>query len=59
MRSAQTPAEAAAWPVSLALADRFDPAWYGELVQFGRVLPWEAGIPVPHRAALARAATSR
>ena len=35
MSQAQTPAEAAAWPVSLALADGFDPALHGELVQFG------------------------
>ena len=44
-------AEAAAWPVELALSDRFDPAYYGELVQFGTVLPWESGIPVRHHAA--------
>ena len=48
MSQAQTPAEAASWPVELALADRFDPAFYGELVQFGKVLPWGSGIPVPH-----------
>lgn len=51
MSSAQTPAEAAAWPVELALGSTFDPAYYGELVQFGKVLPWESGIPVPHTAA--------
>jgi carbonyl reductase 1 len=51
MSAAQTPAEAAAWPVRLALSPRFDPAFYGELVQFGHVLPWESGIPVPHTAA--------
>jgi carbonyl reductase 1 len=50
MSDAQTPAQAAAWPVELALADSFDPAFYGELVQFGRVLPWETGIPVAHSA---------
>jgi NAD(P)-dependent dehydrogenase (short-subunit alcohol dehydrogenase family) len=50
MSSAQTPDEAAAWPVDLAVGEDFDPAFYGELVQFGRVLPWETGIPVPHRA---------
>ena len=50
MSSAQTPDEAAAWPVELAVGEAFDPAFYGELVQFGRVLPWETGIPVPHRA---------
>jgi hypothetical protein len=47
---AQTPAEAAAWPAELALAESFDPAFYGELVQFGNVLPWESGIPVAHTA---------
>ncbi|MCW3050183.1 MAG: short-chain dehydrogenase/reductase [Solirubrobacterales bacterium] len=50
MSQAQTPAEAASWPVDLALAGTFDPAFYGELVQFARVLPWETGIPVPHTA---------
>jgi NAD(P)-dependent dehydrogenase (short-subunit alcohol dehydrogenase family) len=47
MSQAQTPAQAAAWPVELALADTFDPAFYGELVQFATVLPWETGIPAP------------
>jgi carbonyl reductase 1 len=51
MSQAQTPAQAAAWPVELALGERFDPAFYGELVQFGKVLPWETGVPVPHTAA--------
>src|SRR4029077_1505371 len=51
MSAAQTPQEAAAWPVELALSDSFDPAFYGELVQFGRVIPWETGIPVAHTAA--------
>ena len=37
MSAAQTPAQAASWPVELALADTFDPAFYGELVQFGKV----------------------
>jgi NAD(P)-dependent dehydrogenase (short-subunit alcohol dehydrogenase family) len=50
MSDAQTPAQAASWPVELALADTFDPSFYGELVQFGKVLPWESGIPVPHTA---------
>ena len=50
MSSAQSPAEAAAWPVALALAGTFDPAFYGELVQFGKVLPWRSGVPVRHRA---------
>jgi carbonyl reductase 1 len=50
MSAAQTPAEAAAWPVDLALGTSFDPSWYGELVQFGRIVPWTTGMPVPHRA---------
>jgi carbonyl reductase 1 len=50
MSGAQTPAQAAAWPVKLALAPHYDPAFYGELVQFGKVLPWTAGIPVAHNA---------
>jgi NAD(P)-dependent dehydrogenase (short-subunit alcohol dehydrogenase family) len=50
MSQAQTPAQAASWPVELALAPRFDPAFYGELVQFGKVLPWASGIPVAHNA---------
>jgi NAD(P)-dependent dehydrogenase (short-subunit alcohol dehydrogenase family) len=51
MSEAQSPAQAAAWPVELALSATFDPALYGELVQFGKVLPWESGVPVPHTAA--------
>jgi NAD(P)-dependent dehydrogenase (short-subunit alcohol dehydrogenase family) len=53
MSRAQTPAEAAAWPVELALGQRFDPAFYGELVQFGRVIPWSAGIAIRGRKAVA------
>jgi carbonyl reductase 1 len=48
MSTAQSPAQAAAWPVELALAADFDPAFYGELVQFVTVLPWESGVPVAH-----------
>jgi carbonyl reductase 1 len=47
MSQAQTPAEAASWPVELALAGTFDPAFYGELVQFAKVLPWTTGAAVP------------
>jgi carbonyl reductase 1 len=46
MSRAQTPAQAASWPVDLVLGSSFDPAFYGELVQFGKVLPWETGVPV-------------
>ena len=44
MSQAQTPAEAARRPVDLALAGTFDPALYGELVQFGKVIPWGSGL---------------
>jgi NAD(P)-dependent dehydrogenase (short-subunit alcohol dehydrogenase family) len=50
MSQAQTPAAAASWPVDLALAGTFDHAFYGELVQFAKVVPWETGMPVPHTA---------
>ena len=50
MSNAQTPAAAASWPLDLVLAPTFDPAFYGELVQFGKVLPWETGVPVAHNA---------
>ncbi len=51
MSNAQTPAQAAAWPLELVLASTFKPSYYGELVQFGNVLPWQTGIPVAHAAA--------
>jgi carbonyl reductase 1 len=51
MSEAQSPAAAASWPAELALAGTFDPGFYGELVQFGRVIPCESGIPVSHTAA--------
>jgi NAD(P)-dependent dehydrogenase (short-subunit alcohol dehydrogenase family) len=41
MSAAQTPAQAAAALLDLALAPAVDPRFHGELVQFGRVLPWE------------------
>jgi carbonyl reductase 1 len=53
MSSAQTPDEAAAWPVELVLGGAVDESFYGELVQLGRVVPWATGMPVPHRAAAA------
>ena len=53
MSTAQTPTQAAAWPVELALsttsADTLA-TFYGELVQFGKVIPWRTGMPVPHLA---------
>ncbi|WP_206786993.1 SDR family NAD(P)-dependent oxidoreductase [Amycolatopsis sp. MtRt-6] len=41
---AQTPEEAARAVLDLVFAD-VDPATYGELVRFGRVLPWTSGSP--------------
>ena len=46
MSRAQSPAQAAHWPVELVLAGSFDAGFYGELVQFGRVLPWASGVRV-------------
>jgi carbonyl reductase 1 len=40
MGDAQTPAQAAVALLDLALAPDVDPATYGELVRFGRVLSW-------------------
>jgi carbonyl reductase 1 len=42
---AQTPEQAARAVLDLILAGRLDPATYGELVQFGQVLPWHSGTP--------------
>jgi len=44
MAGAQTPDQAATWPVEMALASDIDPTHYGELVQFGAVLPWSTGV---------------
>ncbi|WP_395297616.1 SDR family NAD(P)-dependent oxidoreductase [Kitasatospora hibisci] len=49
---AQTPAEAARAVLDLVLADGVDPAYYGELVQFGKVLPWTGGAPLTEQDAL-------
>jgi carbonyl reductase 1 len=46
---AQTPAQAARAVLDLVLSDRVDPATYGELVRFGRVLPWHDGTPSRRR----------
>jgi carbonyl reductase 1 len=46
---AQTPDQAARAVLDLILADRPDPATYGELVQFGQILPWHSGIPSPRQ----------
>ncbi|HET6503625.1 MAG TPA: SDR family NAD(P)-dependent oxidoreductase [Amycolatopsis sp.] len=46
---AQTPTQAARAVLELILADRVDPATYGELVRFGEVLPWHSGTPSLHQ----------
>ncbi len=40
MSAAQSPREAAVAPLRLALARTADRAFHGQLVQFGRVIPW-------------------
>jgi hypothetical protein len=40
MSAAQSPAEAAVAPLHLALDCAPVPSFYGELVQFGQVIPW-------------------
>jgi carbonyl reductase 1 len=44
---ALTPEQAARAVLDLVLREDVDPATYGELVRFGRVLPWHAGTPAP------------
>ena len=44
---AQTPEQAARAVLDLILAGLPDPATYGELIQFGQVLPWHSGTPFP------------
>jgi carbonyl reductase 1 len=44
MTGAQAPAEAATAPLELALSPTVDTRLYGELVRFGRVLPWRDEI---------------
>ena len=44
---AQTPEQATRAVLDLILAGRPDPATYGELIQFGQVLPWHSGTPFP------------
>ncbi|MCI3273957.1 SDR family NAD(P)-dependent oxidoreductase [Streptomyces cylindrosporus] len=43
---AQSPARAAGPVLDLVLADHVDPALYGELVRFGKPLPWHDGTPL-------------
>ena len=51
MSQAQTPSQAASAVLDLALDPSPDPEMYGELVQFGKVLPWRAELPPEARAA--------
>jgi carbonyl reductase 1 len=44
MSRAQTPAQAAGALLNLALTTDVDPAYYGELVQFGTVLDWDGPV---------------
>jgi hypothetical protein len=58
MSRAQTPSQAASAVLDLALAPSPDPAMYGELVQFGKALPWRAELP-PEAQAAARVVPAR
>lgn len=51
MSTAQTPEHAAVAILDLALNRPFEPAMYGELVQFGKVLPWTGKTETGHNAA--------
>ncbi|MGW5494378.1 SDR family NAD(P)-dependent oxidoreductase [Streptomyces olivaceoviridis] len=42
---AQSPAQAAEAVLDLIFTDGVDPALYGELVRFGKALPWHGGTP--------------
>jgi NAD(P)-dependent dehydrogenase (short-subunit alcohol dehydrogenase family) len=46
---ALTPAQAATAVLDLVLSEHVDPATYGELVRFGRVLPWHSGTPTRYQ----------
>jgi carbonyl reductase 1 len=52
MSQAQSPAEAAEAPLDLALSHPADPRFYGELVRFGEVLPWDAEVAPDPRIAV-------
>jgi NAD(P)-dependent dehydrogenase (short-subunit alcohol dehydrogenase family) len=48
MSKAQTPEQAAGKILDLVLGAPFDPTLHGELVRFGKVLPWKAPVdPLP------------
>jgi NAD(P)-dependent dehydrogenase (short-subunit alcohol dehydrogenase family) len=42
---AQSPAKAARAVLDLVLTEGTDPDLYGELVRFGKVVPWQCGTP--------------
>ncbi|MCL2552962.1 MAG: SDR family NAD(P)-dependent oxidoreductase [Actinomycetia bacterium] len=43
---AQSPEQAAKAVLDLVFAEGADPALYGELIQFGKALPWHGGAPL-------------
>jgi len=49
---AQPPAEAARAVLDLVFADGVDPALYGELVRFGKAVPWHYGTPLTEQDAM-------
>ncbi|MEU2856936.1 SDR family NAD(P)-dependent oxidoreductase [Streptomyces mirabilis] len=42
---AQSPSEAARAVLDLVFTEHVDPAFYGELIRFGKALPWHDGTP--------------
>jgi NAD(P)-dependent dehydrogenase (short-subunit alcohol dehydrogenase family) len=51
---AQSPAEAAGAVLDLVLAGDVDPTHYGELVRFGKAVPWHDGAPLVEQDLLIR-----
>ncbi|MDH6214248.1 SDR family NAD(P)-dependent oxidoreductase [Streptomyces pseudovenezuelae] len=49
---AQSPAKAARAVLDLVFADGVDPALYGELVRFGKAVPWHDGTPLTEQDAM-------
>ncbi|MCX4461989.1 SDR family NAD(P)-dependent oxidoreductase [Streptomyces sp. NBC_01340] len=51
---AQSPSEAARAVLDLVFAEQVDPALYGELIRFGKALPWRGGTPPTEQDQLVR-----
>ncbi|MCX5181745.1 SDR family NAD(P)-dependent oxidoreductase [Streptomyces sp. NBC_00268] len=51
---AQSPSEAARAVLDLVFAEQVDPALYGELIRFGKALPWHGGTPPTEQDQLVR-----